>query len=248
MDNRVENDIINVFYKKNIVVITGAGISTLSGIPDFRGVKGLYKKNINAEEILSKKYFEKYPQQFYEFYLDNMICHNIKPNIIHDCLTSLEKSGNISCIITQNIDNLHQKSGSKNVIDLHGNGEEFYCINCHNNYDVSYYKNEGYICSDCGSIIRPNIVLYGEKVEEYKIWKCLDAIQKADKLIVLGSSLLVSTVGDLILNYIHLKHLVDNKNNSFYIFNNNSTTFDYFSNKCEDDLLNVFQKVIKYKN
>lgn len=245
-DAKIEK-LLSAFYSKNVVVITGAGISTLSGIPDFRGKNGLYKKNIDAEEILSIHYFEKYPLEFYEFYRNNMVVFNIEPNVIHNVLTSLEKSGHVNCIITQNIDNLHQKSGSKNVIDLHGNGEEYYCISCKTKYDTSYYLEKGYICEKCGSIVRPNIVLYGEMVEQYKKWKSGSEIQKADVLIVLGSSLLVSTVSNLVSNFIHINRLKNN-NDSLYIINNSETPFDYFSNKYEYDLANVFKKVKTYKN
>ncbi len=246
LDSKTEK-LLNAFYSKNVVVITGAGISTLSGIPDFRGKNGLYNKNINAEEILSRHYFEKYPKEFYEFYKNNMAFFNIDPNIIHNTLTELEKNGYINCIITQNIDNLHQKSGSKNVIDLHGNGEEYYCIKCHEKYDTNYYIENGYICNKCGSIVRPNIVLYEERLEEYKKWKSLSEVQNADKLIVLGSSLLVSTVSNLVSEYIHLNSLKNGDNEKLYIVNNNETPFDYFANKYEDDLSDVFEKVLTYK-
>ena len=176
-----------------------------------------------------------------------MIFFDIEPNIIHNVLASLEKNGHINSIITQNIDNLHQKSGSKNVIDLHGNGEEFYCINCNTKYDALYYVEKGYICDNCGSIIRPNIVLYGEMVEQYKKWKSISEIQKADVLIVLGSSLLVSTVSSLVSDFIHINSLKKD-NNSLYIVNNSETPFDYFANKYEYDLANVFEKVKTYKN
>lgn len=243
----LDEKLLNAFYSKNVVIITGAGISTLSGIPDFRGKNGLYNKNINAEEILSRPYFEQYPEAFYEFYKNNMAFFNIEPNIIHNTLTKLEKNGYINCIITQNIDNLHQKAGSKNVIDIHGNGEEYYCTNCHEKYDTNYYIGNGYICNKCGSIVRPNIVLYDERLDEYKRWKSLSEVKNADKLIVLGSSLLVSTVSNLVSEYIHLNRLKNSDNEKLYIVNNNETPFDYFANKYEDDLSDVFEKVLTYK-
>lgn len=239
MNNLIEA----IFSKKKVVVITGAGISTLSGVPDFRGKNGLYTKNKNVETILSKQYFEENPQKFYEFYKNNMVIKDIKPNIIHETLADLEHKGYISCIITQNIDNLHQKAGSCNVLDVHGNGEKFYCCDCHKDYNLDYYLNKGYICEDCNGIIRPDIVLYGEFIETYKSWVLKEKISNAEVIIVLGSSLVVSTISDEIKTYIRLMRLNKKDKNSLFIINDNETPFDYFATKYSCDLEYAFQKI-----
>lgn len=179
------NRIMDVLFSgKNVVVITGAGISTLSGIPDFRGTNGLYTKDQDVEYKLSHSYFIEEPGYFYSFYVKNMIMDNVKPNIIHETLVLLEERGYISYIITQNIDNLHQLAGSVNVIDIHGNGDKFYCTKCKEKYTKSDYINKGYICSKCNGIIRPNIVLYEEMLDVRKRYLAYDVINKADAIIV----------------------------------------------------------------
>ena len=233
-----------IFSNKNIVVITGAGISTLSGIPDFRGKDGLYTKNENVELKLSHDYFIEEPDGFYEFYTKNMIMDNIKPNIIHETLASLEKKGYISYIITQNIDNLHQKAGSKNVLDIHGNGEKFYCQKCRTNYSLEEYLNNGYVCNKCKGTIRPDIVLYGECIKTSDRYLAYEIINKADTIIVLGSSLVVSTVSNLLHKYLR-----DNKNRPLFIINNQETPFDYCAEIYSEDLGIVLKKIkdkIKY--
>lgn len=234
-----------IFSGKNVVVVTGAGISTLSGIPDFRGQDGLYTKNSNVEKILSKTYFESNSNEFYEFYKNNMIMKNVYPNIIHHILAKLEEMGYVSCIITQNIDNLHQKAGSKNVVDVHGNSEEFYCSKCNKNYDVDYYLDQGYLCAFCNGIVRPNIVLYGECIETYKSWLLKEKIYNADVVIVLGSSLVVSTVADVIRDYTRLMKFNKTNPKSLFIINNQPTPFDYYAQKSSEDLELVFQKIKK---
>ncbi len=230
-----------LFSKKNVVVITGAGISTLSGIPDFRGKNGLYKQDENVEYMLSHDCLIEEPNRFYEFYKKNILVGDIQPNIIHETLTNLETHGYISGIITQNIDNLHQKSGSKNVIDLHGNGEIFYCNLCKRQVPIEEYKEEGYICR-CGGLIRPDIVLYDECLKESNIKRALELIHNADYLIILGSSLTVSTVSHLIQVFIE-EHGSDN---NIFIVNNNETPYDKVATKYNEDLGTVF-KLIKSK-
>ena len=228
---------------KNIVVITGAGISTLSGIPDFRGKNGLYTKGNNVEYMLSRDYFLKNPEGFYQYYKDNMIMKGIKPNIVHNTLAELEHNGLISCVITQNIDNLHQKAGSKNVIDIHGNGHKYYCTSCNESYSCDDYINSN-ICKKCGEIIRPDIVLYGECIDQDKASRAINAIDNADVLIVLGTSLAVSTAGSLVQEFIYNKGDKFKKDN-LVIVNNQETPFDYCAYKIEDDLGIVFNKIRK---
>lgn len=226
-----------IFSNKTVVVITGAGISTLSGIPDFRGNNGLYTKNDNVEYKLSYSYFIENPEGFYNFYINNMIMNDVKPNIIHKTLTILEEKGYISGIITQNIDNLHQLAGSKNVIDIHGNGDEFYCIKCKEKFSSLYYINKGFKCSKCNGIIRPNIVLYEERLDARKMYLAYEAINNADAVIVLGSSLIVSTISNLLRDY------VKDESKLLYIVNNKSTPFDKYAITYKEDLGNVFKKI-----
>ena len=226
-----------IFSEKRVVVITGAGISTLSGIPDFRGNNGLYTKDDNVEYMLSKSCLIEEPDRFYEFYKKNILVDNIKPNIIHDTLTKLESLGLIDGIITQNIDNLHEKSGSKNVVDLHGNGERFYCKKCNKKVSIEDYKKD-YKCL-CGGVIRPDIVLYDEFVKSVDHSKSLEMIHNADYLVILGSSLLVNTVGRLIDAFIR-KNGYDN---NIFIVNNKETPYDYCAKRYEEDLGIVLKKI-----
>lgn len=234
----------DAFYNNKVVVITGAGISTLSGIPDFRGKNGLYNKNIDAERYLSYNFFKENPLEFYKFYSNYMMINNYKPNFVHTFLSDLENAGHIKGIITQNIDKLHQKAGSKNVVDLHGDGSCFKCVSCNLKYDSSEYLRCSGICPDCGSYIKPDIILYGEDVAIYNMWKSKSLISSCDVLIVLGSSLVVSTASDLVKEFIHLNKLKNNLNDKLFIVNNNETPYDYFSNKYEDDLGKVLKKIL----
>lgn len=239
------NELIDVIFSgKNIVVITGAGISTLSGIPDFRGKNGIYKKDENVEYKLSKKYFLNNPKEFYDFYKENMMITDVKPNIIHDTLVKLENKNYISCIITQNIDNLHQEAGSKNVIDLHGNGKRFYCCDCGKEFDMNYYLNKGFECDNCDGVVRPDIVLYGENLKTSVLTSAVEKIESADIVIVLGSSLVVSTVAGLLKDYLISKKIFDSKNTSLYIVNNQSTQFDGYAKRCGEDLELVFKEIL----
>lgn len=231
-----------IFSKKRVVVITGAGISTLSGIPDFRGNNGLYTKDENVEYMLSKDCLIEEPDRFYEFYKKNILVSGIKPNIIHDTLTKLESLGYIEGIITQNIDNLHEKSGSKNVVDLHGNGEKFYCKKCNKKVSVDEYKKD-YKCL-CGGIIRPDIVLYDEFVKSSDHSRALELVYNADYLIILGSSLLVNTVGRLIDAFIR-KNGCDN---NIFIVNNKETPYDNYAKRYNEDLGEVFKKIKEWSH
>ena len=234
-----------IFSGKNVVVVTGAGISTLSGIPDFRGKNGIYNKDEDVEYKLSKRYFLNNSKEFYDFYKDNMIVTNVKPNIIHNTLVKLEKKGFISGIITQNIDNLHQEAGSKNVIDLHGNGKRFYCCDCGKEFDESYYINHGFECDECDGVVRPDIVLYGENLKNKVLSNSIEMIENADIVIVLGSSLVVSTVAGLLKDYLISKKIFDSKDTSLYIVNNQSTSFDGYAKRISDDLESVFEEIMK---
>lgn len=230
-----------IFSKNKVVVITGAGISTLSGIPDFRGKNGLYKKHVNTEWYLSKECLIEEPDVFYNFYKNNLIIENIKPNIVHETLSKLQEMGYIDYIITQNIDALHKKAGSERVIELHGNGEKFYCSKCKEEYDLNYYVNSGYKCK-CNGVIRPDIVLYGEPLKSNNKVLAYKKIMEADVVIVFGSSLSVSTITNLLDEFIS----VNNKDN-LIIVNDNITYYDEYAIKYTDDLDSVFKKIKEYK-
>ena len=230
-----------IFSDKKVAVITGAGISTLSGIPDFRGKNGLYTKGNNVEYMLSHECFVEEPDEFYNYYKENFMLGEMEPNIVHKTLALLEERGLISCVITQNIDNLHQKAGSKNVIDIHGNGDKFYCCSCKQSYKSSDYVQSN-VCNICGGVIRPDVVLYNENLDRNKVEKAMEAIYDADVLVVLGTSLVVSTAGSLVEEFLlHKKEGFDADN--LFIVNNQATPFDCYANKYEDDLGMVFKKV-----
>lgn len=241
----------DLFSDKKVVVITGAGISTLSGIRPFRGNNGLYtEKNEKYDKdpmyYLSRPCLDMEPDVFYEFYKENMMLGDYEPNIVHNVLSELEKRGLIEGIITQNIDRLHQDSGSENVIDIHGNGNRFYCTGCGEEHTAEDYK-ESCTCHECGELVRPDIVLYGEGYAEGRIEKCYDLINQADVVLVLGSSLTVSTATGLLSYFISMKKMLPktfevNLNNSIYIVNSESTPYDRYGERY-DDLRKVFERI-----
>ena len=232
-----------IFSDKKVVVITGAGISTLSGIPDFRGQNGLYTRGTRTEYMLSYGCMKYNPEEFYKFYKNNMICLDAKPNIIHEVLAKLEERGLIDTIITQNIDGLHTAAGSKNVIELHGNGSKFYCSHCRNHHTIEEYL-ESNICSDCGGFLRPDIVLYDETINFADGLKAANAVKNADKIIVLGSSLSVPTIVGLLNLFIYNKK--DFSIDDIFIVNKGRTRFDNCAHVCDEDLGEVFKKIKTY--
>lgn len=188
----------------NIVFFGGAGVSTASGLPDFRSATGLYNKennsNYSPEYMLSHEFFENHPDEFMTYVKENLMIEGIKPNACHYALAKLEEMGKFKGIITQNIDGLHQDAGSKNVIELHGNLVDFYCTKCGKAYDLSYVKSfDGSVkCEDCGGIVRPDIVLYGEGLDQNNISYAINLIANADVLIIGGTSLAVYPAAGLI--------------------------------------------------
>lgn len=180
-------DAINKANK--IVFFTGAGMSTDSGIPDFRSETGLYKNNLHAEEIISHSYFMNNPEGFYEFYKDKMIFDDAKPNYGHKYISKLQETKDVK-VVTQNIDGLHQLAGSKIVYELHGSIFRNYCMRCNKSYGLSdILKQKGTPHCDCGGIIKPDVVLYEEGLDEETIINSIKAIEEADLLIILGTSL-----------------------------------------------------------
>ena len=195
---------------ENIVFFGGAGVSTESGIPDFRSVDGLYhqKYDVPPETILSHSYFLRYPEKFYAFYRDKMLPVGAKPNAAHKKLAELEAAGKLKAVVTQNIDGLHQAAGSRNVYELHGSIHRNYCMKCGKFYDAEYVKNsEGIPRCSCGGMIKPDVVLYEEGLDQKTIQGAVEAISSADMLIIGGTSLVVYPAAGFI-DYFHGKHLV----------------------------------------
>lgn len=195
---------------KAIVFFGGAGVSTESGIPDFRSADGLYhqKYKYSPEQVVSHSFFMKYPEAFYEFYKDKMMCLDAKPNAAHNKLAELESSGKLNAVVTQNIDGLHQKAGSKTVYELHGSIHRNYCMKCKKIYDANYVKNQnGIPYCECGGMIKPDVVLYEEGIDGNVINAAIRAIASADTLIIGGTSLVVYPAAGFI-DYFQGKHLV----------------------------------------
>lgn len=185
----------------NIVFFGGAGVSTESGIPDFRSQDGLYhqKYDYPPETILSHTFFMRCPEEFYKFYRDKMLCDTAKPNAAHLKLAELEKCGKLKAVITQNIDNLHQMAGSKKVLELHGSVYRNYCMKCGKFYNFSYIKNStGVPRCECGGIVKPDVVLYEEGLDNQTLTDSVRAISQAQVLIIGGTSLAVYPAASLI--------------------------------------------------
>lgn len=179
---------------KSIVFFGGAGVSTESGIPDFRSVDGLYNQKYDypPEQILSHTFFERSTEEFYRFYRDKMLCLDKKPNKAHLKLAELEKAGKLSAVVTQNIDGLHQAAGSKNVLELHGSVLRNYCRKCGKFYSAEHIKaSSGVPHCECGGVIKPDVVLYEEGLDDKTVNSAINAISRADALIIAGTSLTV---------------------------------------------------------
>lgn len=194
----------------NIVFFGGAGVSTESGIPDFRSVDGLYNQKYKypPETIISHSFYRRNPEEFYRFYKDKMIFADAKPNAAHIKLAELEQQGKLKAVITQNIDGLHQLAGSKNVIELHGSVHRNYCENCHKFYDLNYIvQSDGVPVCACGGTIKPDVVLYEEALNSQDMERAVQYIANADTLIIGGTSLVVYPAAGLI-RYFRGQHLV----------------------------------------
>lgn len=198
-----------------IVFFGGAGVSTESGIPDFRSVDGLY--NIEwafpPEQIISHSFFYADTKEFYRFYRKKLLLNGIKPNIAHYKLAELEQAGKLIAVITQNIDGLHQLAGSKNVYELHGSTARNYCLNCNEFYDDNFIRETETSsdtlphCTKCGGLVKPDVVLYEEGLDDSIIMNSIKALSLADTLIIGGTSLSVYPAAGLI-DYFHGKNLV----------------------------------------
>lgn len=200
----------------NIVFFGGAGVSTESGIKDFRSKDGLYQLHSKYgrpyEEMLSHTYFMNHTDTFYKFYKEFMINKSAKPNAAHKFLAELEKKKNLT-VITQNIDGLHQLAGSKNVLELHGSIHRNYCMNCYEKYDLSIVENSSGVpkCPHCGGTIKPEVVLYEEPLDQLVLEASVNALERADLLIVAGTSLSVYPASGLIRYYRGTNIVVINK-------------------------------------
>lgn len=217
----------------NIVFFGGAGVSTASRIPDFRSANGLYSHT--PEELVSHHFWKSNPKEFYEFYFSKMVYPNAEPNECHKFLSQLEKSGKNVTIVTQNIDGLHQKAGSKNVLELHGTVNKNHCIKCNKFYSLDEIEKTGIPYCECGGIIRPDVVLYEEQLDENTIIKTIKAIQKSDCLIVCGTSLIVYPAASFINYFI---------GNNLIVINKDSTQTDKNADLVfQDDINDIFKKL-----
>lgn len=214
----VEQFVDMVQHSDNIVFFGGAGVSTESGIPDFRSVDGLYNQTYKypPEHILSHTFYRENPEEFYRFYRDKMLCLDAKPNMAHSKLAELEKAGKLKAIITQNIDGLHQKAGSKNVLELHGSVHRNFCEHCHKLFDAEYMLHSTGVpkCDACGGPIKPDVVLYEEGLDNDVIEQSLYYISHADMLIIGGTSLVVYPAAGLVRYYNGHKLVLINKSST----------------------------------
>ena len=207
----------------NIVFFGGAGVSTESGIKDFRSVDGLYSQKFDypPETIISHSFFLRNPEYFYRFYREKMLPLGFEPNITHKVLARWEAEGKLSAVVTQNIDGLHQKAGSKKVYELHGSVLRNYCMRCGKFYSAEYVKNsQGIPRCDCGGMVKPDVVLYEEGLDQKTIEGSLRAIRQADMLIVAGTSLTVYPAAGLINDY---------RGNRLVLINRDATPYDNYA-------------------
>ena len=232
----------------NIVFFGGAGVSTASHIPDFRSSDGLYSRKLNRhftpEEAVAHSFFLYHPEEFYEFYKQNLVYPDAKPNACHESLAKLEEMGKLRAIVTQNIDGLHQAAGSQNVYELHGSVHRNYCMKCKAFYPAEYVlQAEGVPkCEKCGGIVKPDVVLYEEGLDDEVISGAVNAIAAADTLIIGGTSLVVYPAAGLI-RYFHGTHLV--------LINKTPTSADRQADLLiQDDIAVVMKEAVEriYKN
>lgn len=237
-EQKIESLIKLIKNSGKIVFFGGAGVSTESGIPDFRSTDGLYNMEYDypPETILSATFFRRQKAEFYRFYQNKMLCLDVEPNITHKVLAKLEECGKLTAVITQNIDGLHQLAGSKKVYELHGSVHRNYCLKCGKFFDAAYIKNGVYkscahytetgkneaekyipVCDECGGILKPDVVLYEEGLDNDIVNGAVKAINEADTLIVGGTSLSVYPAAGLIRYF---------KGDNLILINKSSTQYD----------------------
>nr|WP_330389243.1 NAD-dependent protein deacylase [Parasporobacterium paucivorans] len=222
-------DVMERFIKimeesENIIFFGGAGVSTESGIPDFRSTDGLYSQiyEYPPETILSHSFYERHTEEFYRFYKDKLMMPDAKPNRVHIALAKLEEQGKLKAVITQNIDGLHQLAGSRKVLELHGSVLRNYCMSCGKFYDEKYIlQSDGVPICSCGGTIKPDVVLYEESLDEQILQESVEYISKADVLVVGGTSLVVFPAAGLIEYY---------KGNKLVLINDSPTRLDNRAN------------------
>jgi NAD-dependent deacetylase len=223
----------------SVVFFGGAGVSTDSGIPDFRSSDGLYSDEEDSNEyLLSRQCLLREPEKFFEFYKSNMLYPSAEPNDTHRALAKLEADGILRGVITQNIDGLHQAAGSETVIELHGTVQENYCTTCGEQYDLDFMLNADGIprCPICGGVVRPNVVLYGEGLDGDSFMAAEDMIAEADVLIVGGTSLVVNPAASLVSQF-RGEHLI--------IINYSPTPYDGLAEYViQDSLADVFNSIL----
>lgn len=220
MSNKIEELKEIIKESNHIVFFGGAGVSTESGIPDFRSKDGLYnqKYDFPPEEILSHTFFLNHTKDFFKFYKEKMNSLSYEPNITHQVLAKLEQGRKLKAIITQNIDGLHSKAGSKNVLELHGSILRNYCMDCHKFYEAEFvFESKNIPNCICGGIIKPDVVLYEEPLDETTLNQAIEAIKNAEVLIVAGTSLTVYPASGLI-RFFKGKHLI--------LINKEKTSYD----------------------
>lgn len=242
MDDRLKKIIEK---SDSIVFFGGAGVSTESKIPDFRSEKGLYhakqEYGCSPEEILSHTFFVRKTEVFFDYYKKNLIYLEAEPNKAHKALAHLEKEGKLKAVVTQNIDGLHQKAGNANVYELHGSVLRNYCMDCGKFYDVEYIMNEDNCrnkvprCKECGGIVKPDVVLYEEPLDESCMMGAIEAIEKADTLIIGGTSLAVYPAAGLIRYF---------GGNNLVLINKEPTPYDGKANLVINDYIGKVMEII----
>ncbi len=243
MENKIEKLAQIIKGSSNVVFFGGAGCSCESGIPDFRSSNGLWNEkleiNFTPEQLVSHTFFIKYPEEFFKFYKDKLIYPEAKPNAAHIALAKLEGMGKLKAIVTQNIDGLHQAAGSKAVYELHGSVLRNYCIKCGTFYDINFILESKGVptCTKCGGTVKPDVVLYEEGLDDKIVRGAVDAISKADTLIIGGTSLVVYPAAGLI-NYF--------KGNSLILVNKGTTSADSKADLViNDNIGKVFNEVME---
>ena len=224
----------------NIVFFGGAGVSTESGIPDFRSVDGLYHQQYDypPETILSHTFYRRNPEEFYRFYRNKRLCLDAEPNAAHKKLAELEAAGKLKAVVTQNIDGLHQKAGSKKVLELHGSVLRNYCERCGKFFDAEYILNSEGVpkCDDCGGSIKPDVVLYEEGLDQRTITESIEVISAADMLIIGGTSLVVYPAAGLVDYY---------RGNKLVLINKSVTSMDSKADLViSDSIGKVFRQIV----
>ena len=227
-----------IVESKSAVFFGGAGVSTESGIPDFRSVDGLYSQKFDypPEQIISHSFYLRKPEYFFRFYREKMLPLGFEPNVTHRVLARLEEEGHLAAVVTQNIDGLHQKAGSKNVFELHGSVLRNYCVKCHKFYPAETVRDaKGVPLCDCGGIIKPDVVLYEEALDDNTVAGAISAIRHADLLIVGGTSLTVYPAAGLLQYY---------RGHRLVLINRDETPYDSYADLVfHDSLGKIFSQL-----